>query len=70
MKTMHDDRVHARMAVIRDLFGLTVEEGVPSGEALDAALADDGPQLGAEIHELPARAVGNGSRPPRARPPR
>ena len=29
MKEMHDDRVHARMALIRDLFGLTVEEGVP-----------------------------------------
>ncbi len=28
MKTMHDDRMHARMALVRDLFGLTVEEGV------------------------------------------
>jgi glutamyl-tRNA reductase len=69
MKTMHDDRVHARMALVRDLFGLTVEEGVPAGEALDAALADDGELAagGAEIHELPARAAarGNRSRPPR-----
>src|SRR6185437_5176520 len=49
MKAMHDDRVHARMAVIRDLFGLTVEEGVPAGEELDAALAGDadGPADGA-----------------------
>src|SRR6185437_4143536 len=48
MKTMHDDRVHARMAMIRDLFGLTVEEGVPAGEALDGALSED--EGGAEIH--------------------
>jgi glutamyl-tRNA reductase len=69
MKTMHDDRVHARMALIRDLFGLTVEEGVPAGEALDAALAGDGERAaaagGAEIHELPARAAARGNRSPR-----
>jgi glutamyl-tRNA reductase len=71
MKAMHDDRVHARMAVIRDLFGLTVEEGVPSGEELDDALAGaEGELGGAEIHELPARAMGNRSRPPRSRPSR
>jgi glutamyl-tRNA reductase len=72
MKTMHDDRVHARMALIRDLFGLTVEEGVPAREALDAALAGDGELAaagGAEIHELPARA-GNRPHPPRSRSPR
>jgi glutamyl-tRNA reductase len=72
MKTMHDDRVHARMALVRDLFGLTVEEGVPAGEALDAALADDGELAaagGAEIHKLPARA-GNRPHSPRSRAPR
>jgi glutamyl-tRNA reductase len=66
MKAMHDDRVHARMAVIRDLFGLTAEEGVPAGEALDAALAGEQDGLaaegGAEIHELPARAPAHGRR--------
>jgi glutamyl-tRNA reductase len=30
MKAMHDDRVHARMALVRDLFGLSVDEGAPS----------------------------------------
>ncbi len=72
MKTMHDDRVHARMALVRDLFGLTVEEGVPAGEALDAALADDEEPAaagGAEIHELPAR-TGNRPHPARSRSPR
>jgi glutamyl-tRNA reductase len=34
MKAMHDDRIHARMALIRELFGLTVDEGVPAGEEL------------------------------------
>jgi glutamyl-tRNA reductase len=29
MKEMRDDRVHARMALVRDLFGLSVDEGVP-----------------------------------------
>ena len=60
MKAMHDDRVHARMALIRDLFGLTVEEGVPTDEALEAALPEDAadPEAdgvgGAQIHELSA----------------
>jgi len=56
MKAMHDDRVHARMAVIRDLFGLTVEEGVPGAEAL-AAWPED--EL-AEVRELPARGPARG----------
>jgi glutamyl-tRNA reductase len=69
MKTMHDDRVHARMALIRDLFGLTVEEGVPTGDALDAALSEgaDEPAAteagGAQIHELSARTAARRPRP-------
>jgi glutamyl-tRNA reductase len=69
MKAMHDDRVHARMALIRDLFGLTVDEGVGAGEALDAALAgeqDEPPAAAAaggdQVIELPARASARGSR--------
>jgi glutamyl-tRNA reductase len=68
MKAMHDDRVHGRMAVIRDLFGLTVEEGVPSGDELDAALAQEDSELGVgvggdRVIELPARAAARGTRP-------
>ncbi len=33
MKEMHDDRVHARMAIVRELFGLTVEEHALGGAA-------------------------------------
>jgi glutamyl-tRNA reductase len=57
MKEMHDDRVHARMALVRDLFGLSVEEGVSTDIAEpDAELAD---RL-AEVRELPRRAPGRG----------
>ena len=70
MKTMHDDRVHARMALIRDLFGLTVEEGVPAGEALDAALAEDADEPAATRRAglrstscPPARRPGDRNRP-------
>jgi glutamyl-tRNA reductase len=58
MKQMHDDRVHARMALVRELFGLSVEEGAlgPVSEELDA---DPVPEL-AEVRELPA--AGNGRR--------
>ncbi len=59
MKAMHDDRVHARMAVIRDLFGLTVEEGVPGGEELDAWPEEEL----AQVRELPARRPTRGQRP-------
>ena len=45
MKEMRDDRVHARMALVRDLFGLTVEEG---------ALEPPAPEL-AEVRDLSAR---------------
>jgi glutamyl-tRNA reductase len=57
MKEMHDDRVHARMALVRDLFGLSVEEGVSTDIAEpDAELAD---RL-AEVRELPRRAPARG----------
>jgi glutamyl-tRNA reductase len=49
MKAMHDDRVHARMAVIRELFGLTVEEGAPGAEELDAWPDEEL----AQVRELP-----------------
>jgi glutamyl-tRNA reductase len=35
MKAMHDDRIHARMALVRELFGLTVAEGVSAAGAAD-----------------------------------
>jgi glutamyl-tRNA reductase len=47
MKEMRDDRVHARMALVRELFGLDVAD-----EALIEELA---PEL-AEVHELPPRS--------------
>ncbi|MGH2876235.1 MAG: glutamyl-tRNA reductase, partial [Solirubrobacteraceae bacterium] len=47
MKAMHDDRVHARMAVIRELFGLTVEEGVEEGAPAAGASVAGAPAAGA-----------------------
>ena len=58
MKAMHDDRVHARMAVIRDLFGLTVEEGAPGAEELDAWPDEEL----AQVRELRARGAARGRR--------
>jgi glutamyl-tRNA reductase len=68
MKAMHDDRVHARMAVIRDLFGLAVEEGVSAGAEHDGALPGDvdEPAEGAggdRVVALPARARRANARP-------
>jgi glutamyl-tRNA reductase len=40
MKALRDDRVHARMALVRDLFDLSVEEG---------ALAEDAPAGGSAL---------------------
>jgi glutamyl-tRNA reductase len=45
IKDVRDERVHLRMAIIRELFGLEVQEGVPSAE-----LEDDEPL--AEVREL------------------
>jgi glutamyl-tRNA reductase len=60
MKSMHDDRVHARMALVRELFGLTVAEGVPRpGNELDELDQVDepaAPEL-ASVRELPTRAT-------------
>jgi glutamyl-tRNA reductase len=50
MKDMRDDRVHARMALIRDLFGISVKDG-----ALGADAVDDQPEEElAEVRELRA----------------
>ncbi len=57
MKEMRDDRVHARMALVRDMFGLSVQEGVSVAVAEpDAELAD---RL-AEVRQLPRRAPARG----------
>ncbi|MGH2859660.1 MAG: glutamyl-tRNA reductase, partial [Solirubrobacteraceae bacterium] len=53
MKAMHDDRAHARMAVIRDLFGLSVEEGLSDGADADRTPIQSAPA--AEVRELPSR---------------
>jgi glutamyl-tRNA reductase len=62
MKAMHDDRVHARMALVRELFGLNVPEGLPQSGA--EALEESFPDELAEVRELPARAPARGSRRP------
>jgi glutamyl-tRNA reductase len=49
MKEMRDDRVHARMALVRDLFGISVEEGA-LGTYAGADLVDD--EFGAELAEV------------------
>lgn len=56
MKEMRDGRVHARMALVRDLFGLRGDE---EGSGAGARAAEG---QGAEVHELPAR-VQSGSPP-------
>jgi glutamyl-tRNA reductase len=48
MKELRDDRVHARMALVRDLFGLEVDE-VATGAAADV---DEEPQPLAEVRQL------------------
>ena len=58
MKAMHDDRIHARMALIRELFGLSVDEGVPAADEL----AEWPEEELAEVRELPRRASARGSR--------
>jgi glutamyl-tRNA reductase len=59
MKEMRDDRVHARMALVRDLFGLSAEEGEQG--ALDTGAAEPEPERLAEV-----RALAAGSRRRRA----
>ncbi len=48
MKELRDDRVHARMALVRDLFGLEVNDQSLAGPAVETL---------AEVHELPARGA-------------
>ena len=54
MKDMRDDRVHARMALVRDLFGLNVGDGAfaAADRAMTKALEPP-----ANVHELSARAA-------------
>ena len=60
MKEMRDDRVHARMALVRDLFGISVEESALAG-ADPSAGPEREPDL-AEVRALPARSLGRGDR--------
>jgi glutamyl-tRNA reductase len=57
MKEMRDDRVHARMALVRDLFGLSTEE-----DTLDSPGHLTEPEPLAEVRQLP-RAGARGGRP-------
>jgi glutamyl-tRNA reductase len=50
MKELQDERVHARMALVRELFGLSVEEGL--GAETGEAPAADREQPLAEIRQL------------------
>ena len=70
---MHDDRIHARMALVRDLFGLAVDEGAPVVAEPDRErerprraqpVSEQPPhEVGlAEVRELPARAPAAGTR--------
>jgi glutamyl-tRNA reductase len=58
MKELRDDRVHARMALVRDLFGLSVDEGLGAEEDAGATVApseqtpDDAQQPLAEVRQL------------------
>jgi glutamyl-tRNA reductase len=54
MKELRDDRVHARMALVRDLFGLEVEEGALDLAELVEAQAPPADTL-AEVRELRRR---------------
>ncbi len=63
MKQMHDSRVHARMALVRDLFGLAVDDdALSSGEERAEPVADAKPA------PVPAAAPAPGS-PPVSNPP-
>jgi glutamyl-tRNA reductase len=60
IKELRDDRVHARMALVQDLFGLNVDDGA----ALRGAAADT--EALAEIRQLPERrATGSSTGPTR-----
>jgi hypothetical protein len=53
MKEMRDDRVHARMALVRDLFGLS-DEGELAVLDADVAASAHEPERLAEVRALPA----------------
>jgi glutamyl-tRNA reductase len=55
MKELRDDRVHARMALVRDLFGLEVEEGALDLAELAEADAPPAADSLAEVRELRRR---------------
>jgi glutamyl-tRNA reductase len=55
IKEMRDDRVHARMALIRELFDLTT---------VQETAAQSPPGRVAEVRELPSRAAARGGSPP------
>ena len=63
MKAMHDDRIHARMALIRELFGLSVDEGVPAADEP----ADMPEEELAQVRELRRRPAHPSARAPRRR---
>ncbi|MGI8714954.1 MAG: glutamyl-tRNA reductase [Solirubrobacteraceae bacterium] len=57
MKEMRDDRVHARMALVRDLFGLTAQEGdLVALDDSDAEIVDEPAAVLAEVRALSAGA--------------
>ena len=61
MKEMHDDRIHARMALVRDLFGLAVSEAGPA--TAEAELERELHQArGVEPAELPSRSPAGDNR--------
>jgi len=60
MKEMRDDRVHARMALVRDLFGLAPGEHDLAGA--QPVHEDAPPPELAEVRELPARKLARGTR--------
>ena len=60
MKELRDDRVHARMALVRELFGLEVEDATVQ-DAAAADLAAEPEQL-AEVRQLPSARSARGAR--------
>ncbi len=57
MKELRDDRVHARMALVRELFGLTVEEGALGADAAEPTPSEPTPSKPrlAEVRRLRPR---------------
>ncbi len=53
MKEMSDDRVHARMALVRDLFGLSAQDQAPGAQ--EQAPGAEVQEPVAQVHVLPCR---------------